>query len=317
MIGYLIRRLLQSVVVVLLVALIVFVLLRLLPGNPATIVLGPRASLAAIKQFNHTYGFDKPPVLQYFFWLGQLLHGHLGSSYKQNQTVVALLGEHLPKTLALTIPSTVIALAIAIPLGMVQAVRRNKAVDHVVTGFAYLFYATPPFFLGLVLILLFAVKLQAFPPQGPQGAGLGAVLSDIPGMVLPVVALALLTLALFSRYMRSSVMDNITEDYVRTARAKGASERRILFGHVLRNALIPIATLLGLSLPVIFAGALITESVFNYPGMGYLFWQSAQSSDYPVLLGVVLVVGVATVLGSLLADVAYAVLDPRVRYVRS
>jgi peptide/nickel transport system permease protein len=200
---------------------------------------------------------------------------------------------------------------------MLQAVRRNKVVDHVFTGFAYLFYATPPFFLGLVLILLFAVKFQALPAEGPQGNGLGAVFSDIPGMVLPVAALALLTLALFSRYMRSSVMDNITEDYVRTARAKGASERRILFGHILRNALIPIATLLGLSLPVIFSGALITESVFNYPGMGFLFWQSAQQTDYPVLMAVVLVVGVATVLGSLLADIAYAVLDPRVRYVRS
>jgi peptide/nickel transport system permease protein len=317
MIGYLIRRLLQSVVVVLLVALVVFILLRMLPGNPATIVLGPRASLAAIKQFNHTYGFDKPPVLQYFYWLGQLLHGNLGTSYKQNQTVTALLGEHLPKTLALTIPATLIALAIAIPLGTLQAVRRNKIVDHVFTAFAYLFYATPPFFLGLVLILAFAVKLQAFPAEGPQGNGLGAVFSDLQGMVLPVASLALLTLALFSRYMRSSVMDNITEDYVRTARAKGASERRILFGHVLRNALIPIATLLGLSLPVIFAGALITESVFNYPGMGFLFWQSAQQTDYPVLLAVVLVVGVATVVGSLLADIAYAVLDPRVRYVRS
>jgi peptide/nickel transport system permease protein len=317
MVGYLIRRLLQSVVVVLLVALVVFILLRMLPGNPATAVLGPRASLATIKQFNHAYGFDKPPVLQYFAWLGQLLQGNLGVSFKQNQTVTALLGEHLPKTLALTIPATLIALVIAIPLGMVQAVRRNKVVDHVVTGLAYLFYATPPFFLGLMLILVFAVKFQALPAEGPQGNGLGAVFSDIPGMVLPVAALALLTLALFSRYMRSSVMDNITEDYVRTARAKGASERRILFGHVLRNALIPIATLLGLSLPVIFAGALITESVFNYPGMGFLFWQSAQQTDYPVLLAVVLVVGVATVVGSLLADIAYAVLDPRVRYVRS
>ena len=317
MIGYLIRRLLQSILVVLLVALIVFILLHMLPGNPATVVLGPRASVGAIKQFNHTYGFDKPPVLQYFAWLGQLLQGHLGSSYKQNQTVTALLGEHLPKTLALTIPSTVIALAIAIPLGTVQAVRRNKAVDHTFTALSYLFYATPSFFLGLVVILVFAIYVHAFPAEGPQGAGLGAVFSDIPGMVLPVAVLTLITLALFSRYMRSSVLDNITEDYVRTARAKGASERRILFGHILRNALIPIATLLGLSLPVIFSGALITESVFNYPGMGFLFWQSAQSSDYPVLMAVVLVVGVATVIGSLLADIAYVVLDPRVRYTRS
>jgi peptide/nickel transport system permease protein len=164
-----------------------------------------------------------------------------------------------------------------------------------------------------VLILVFSVKLGWFGPEAPQG-GIVSDFTDWRDLTLPVVTLAVVTIALFSRYMRSSVLDNITEDYVRTARAKGASRQRVLWRHVMRNSLIPIATLLGLSIPGIFSGALITESVFNYPGMGYLFFQSAQKQDYPVLLGFIIVVAIATVVGSLLADIAYAVLDPRVRY---
>lgn len=313
--SYLLRRLLQSAFVVLLVCLIVFVLLRMLPGGAAQAVLGNRASPAAIAQFNRVYGFDKPPVEQFFVWLGHLLQGNLGFSWKQNQPVTSLVGGHLVKTLALTATSLVIALLIAVPLGMVQAVRRNTVTDYVLTGLAFIFYAAPPFFIGLVLIVVFAVDLQVLPAEAPQGGSLGAVVGQPAAMVLPVATLALLTLALFSRYMRSSVMDNLTEDYIRTARAKGASERRVLLRHLLRNALIPIATLTGLNLPIIFSGALITEQVFNYPGMGLLFWQSAQNQDYPVLLGIVLIVAIATVAGSLLADIAYAMLDPRVRYV--
>jgi peptide/nickel transport system permease protein len=166
-----------------------------------------------------------------------------------------------------------------------------------------------------VLILVFSVKLHIFGPEGPQG-GMVNDITDWRDLTLPVVTLALVTIALFSRYTRSAVMDNLTEDYVRTARAKGASDRRVLWRHVLRNSLIPIATLLGLSLPGILSGALITESVFNYPGMGYLFFKAAEQQDYPTELGFIIVVAIATVVGSLLADIAYAVLDPRVRYTR-
>jgi peptide/nickel transport system permease protein len=188
-------------------------------------------------------------------------------------------------------------------------------VDYTFTALSFLFYAAPTFFVGTVLILVFSVNLHWFGPEGPQG-GVGNDLTDWRDLTLPVVTLAVVTIALFSRYMRSAVLDNITEDYVRTARAKGASNRRVLWRHVMRNSLIPIATLLGLSIPGILAGALITESVFNYPGMGYLFYQSALKQDYPTMLGFVIVVAIATVVGSLLADVAYAVLDPRVRYTR-
>lgn len=314
MTGYLLRRIAQSVAVVFGVTVIVFVLLHLLPGGPARAILGNRATPLQVHQFNVVNGYNRPWPVQYGLWISQLLRGNLGFSYQLNQSVTSLINERLPKTLLLSGVSTLLALVVAVPLGILQAVRRNSAVDYVLTGAAFVFYATPTFFLGLLLIVFLAVNIQAFPAEAPQGT-IGSVLAHPQGLVLPVATLALVTIAAFSRYMRSSIMDNLAEDYVRTARAKGVSNRTVLFAHVLRNGLIPIATLLGLSLPVIISGALITESVFNYPGMGLLFWNAAQTRDYPILLGVTVIVGVATVLGSLLADIAYAVLDPRVRYV--
>ena len=312
-----VRRLLQAVAVVLLVTVITFILLRLIPGNPAIAIMGPSAyrTPAAIAQFDRVYGFNRPWYSQYWLWLDHLLHGNLGYSWNLNQSVASLLSTHLPKTVFLVAISIVLALLIAIPIGVLQAVRRNKLVDHFFNGFSTIFYAMPAFLLGILLILVFAIKFPIFPPEGPQGESLGVLFSNFNALILPIVTLTLITIALFSRYMRSSVLDNLTEDYVRTAKAKGASERRVLIKHVLRNSLIPIATLLGLLLPALFAGALITESVFNYPGMGYLFYQQALKQDYPTLLGITVVVAVATVVGSLLADIAYAVLDPRVRYV--
>jgi peptide/nickel transport system permease protein len=312
-----VRRLLQAVAVVLLVTVITFGLLRMIPGNPAIAIMGPSAyrNPAAIAQFDRVYGFNRPWYSQYWLWLDHLLHGNLGYSWNLNQSVASLLSTHLPKTVFLVAISIILALLIAIPIGVLQAVRRNKIVDHFFNGFSTIFYAMPAFLLGILLILVFAIKFPIFPPEGPQGESLGVLFSNFNALILPIVTLTLITIALFSRYMRSSVLDNLTEDYVRTAKAKGASERRVLIKHVLRNSLIPIATLLGLLLPALFAGALITESVFNYPGMGYLFYQQALKQDYPTLLGITVVVAVATVVGSLLADIAYAVLDPRVRYV--
>jgi peptide/nickel transport system permease protein len=317
LIAFFIRRVLQSVVVLLIVTAITFLLLRMIPGNVAVAVMGPGAyrNPQAIKVFDADYGFNLPWYRQYLLWVWNLARGHLGYSWVLNQSVASLLANRLPKTVALVGISVVLALVIAIPVGVIQAVRRNKLADHAFNAFSTVFYAAPSFLVGIILILVFAIKFPILPPEGPQGEGIGVVFTNFNALILPIATLALITIALFSRYMRSSVLDNLTEDYVRTARAKGASERRVLVRHVLRNSLIPIATLLGLSLPGILAGALITEAVFNYPGMGYLFYQSANNQDYPVLLGFTVVVAVATVVGSLLADVAYAVLDPRVRYV--
>ena len=314
---FIVRRVLQAIVVLLIVTLMTFALLRAIPGNVAVAIMGPGAyrDPAAIKLFDTTYGFDKPWYSQYLLWLSHLAEGNLGYSWNLNQSVASLLANRLLKSVVLVGISTILALIIAIPIGVIQAVRRNKLIDHFFNGTSTLFYAMPSFLLGLLLILIFAIKFPIFPAEGPQGNGLGAILSNFNALILPIATLTLITVALFSRYMRSSVLDNLTEDYVRTAKAKGASERRILVRHVIRNSLIPIATLLGLSLPGILSGALITEAVFNYPGMGLLFYQQAQKQDYPTLLGITVVVAVATVVGSLLADITYAVLDPRVRYV--
>ncbi|MFJ9467588.1 ABC transporter permease [Streptomyces caniferus] len=312
---FLARRLAQALVVLLLVSVIVFVLLHLLPGGPARAILGVQATPESVAHFNHQQGYDRSWPEQYAGYLGRLLTGDLGESYKLNRSVAGLLAERLPKTALLAGLALGLAALSAVPLGILQAVRRGKAADHLLTGAAFLAYATPVFFLGLVLLLVFSQQLPLLPAEAPQADTVGGILADPLALVLPVVTAALGIIAAFSRYMRSAVLDNLGEDYVRTARAKGQSEARILARHVLRNALIPLATLLGLYLPTLFSGTLVIESMFNYPGMGLLFWNAAQSSDFPVLLGVTLVVGVATVLGSLITDIAYAVLDPRIRSV--
>jgi peptide/nickel transport system permease protein len=207
--------------------------------------------------------------------------------------------------------ATLLALVVAIPLGLYQAVRRNKAGDYVLTGLSFIFYSMPSFFLGIVLIILLSDILPWFPSTGPNA--LSPLWDQVPNLVLPVLTLSLITVALFSRYMRSSVLENLVQDYVRTASSKGVRPSAILVRHVLRNALLPVVTLIGLSLPGILSGALIVESLFNYPGMGLLFWNAAITDDFPVMLGTTIVVGVAVVVGSLLADVLYAALDPRVR----
>lgn len=310
---FVIKRVLQSVVVIFLVSIIVFGLLHALPGGPARGILGQQATLAQIKQFNHAQGFDKSFPEQYWLYLTRLLHGDLGQSYKLNQSVASLIAQRLPKTIVLGALSTLLALIIAVPLGVWQAVRRRKMPDHVITAAAFIGYAMPSFFLALLLIIVFSAKWSLFPPQAPQAATLGGILADPRALVLPVITGTVATVAVFSRYVRSAVLDNLAEDYTRTARAKGVAERRVVSVHVLRNSLTPLITMLGYYVPVMFSGAIVIESIFNYPGMGLMFWNAAQTSDYPAELGVVIVIALATVAGSLLADLLQAVADPRIR----
>jgi peptide/nickel transport system permease protein len=318
MLGYIIRRVLQAILITIGVTLIVFILLHVIPGGGvARAILGPRANSAQIAAFNHENGLDQPLPVQYLTYLWQLMHGNFGFSYKLNQSVASIIVQYLPKTLLLLGLSTALAIVVAIPLGIYQAVRRNKVDDYVLTGASFVFYSMPVFWLGIILIVVFSGALHWFPSEGPQGAYVTDDFSQLSSLVLPVITLALVTIASFSRYMRSSTLENMVQDYVRTARAKGASNSRVLFVHVLRNAMIPILTLIGLSVGYIFSGALITEALFNYPGMGYIFWNAALQQDYPIILGVIVVTGFATVLGSLMADIMYAIADPRVRYRRA
>lgn len=315
MTAYTARRFVQAIFVVLGVTIIVFIILHLLPGGPARALLGPRATNQQVHEFIVQNGYNKPVWVQYATYIGHLVQGNLGYSYHYNQTVDSLLAQDLPKSVLLVGLSYVVSVAIAVPLGILQAVRRNRPVDYTLTGASFVGYSMPVFWLGILLILAFAVKLHWLPPEGPQGTTVGALLSQPQALILPVATLSIITVAQFSRFMRSSAIENLVQDYIRTARSNGLSERAVLFRHLLRNSLLPIITLIGLSLPATLSGAVITESVFNYPGMGLLLWTAATVRDYPVLLGFTVVVGLATVVGSLLADLLYAVADPRVRYV--
>ncbi len=318
MAGFLLRRTIQAVIVIAGVILVVFLLSQLIPGGECKAVLGPKATQVYCLRFNRLNGFNQPVLVQFAKYLKGLIwpfwHPNLGYSYKFNEGVTSVIAQRLPKTLVLVGTSTLISLMVAIPLGILQVVRRNHPIDYSVTGMAFVLYDMPPFLLGTMLIIWFSFDLGWFPSQPPSGASPWAVFTDPSAFVLPIITLSAITVASFSRYMRSSMMDAMAGDYIRTARAKGSSQRRVLYGHALRNALIPILTLIGLSLPAIVSGAVITETVFNYPGMGQLTVYAAGNSDIPLVLGTTLVATVATVVGSLLADVLYALADPRIRF---
>jgi peptide/nickel transport system permease protein len=311
--GFLIRRVLQAIVVILGVVMIVFLLGKLIPGGEAAAALGPRRTPTAVAHFNLVNGLDLPLYDQFWRYLWGLFHLDLGYSFKSNEGVKELISQRLPKTLTLVGTSTVVALVIAVPLGILQVVKRYTPIDYLLTSGSFLFYAMPPFFLGFLLILYFSFDLHLFPVSPPINSNAWTIVTEPRAFVLPIITLSAITIASFSRYMRSSMMDALTQDYIRTARAKGASSSRVLYGHALRNALIPILTLIGLSLPAIASGALITETVFNYPGMGLLTVTAAINDDIPTVLGATLVITIFTVAGSLLADVLYAVADPRIR----
>ena len=313
MTAFVIARTLQAIVVLILVTLAVFFLQHLLPGSEARAILGLHASNAQVQAFNHANGLNQPVIVQYFSYLWRLLHGNLGFSYKLNETVAALLANDIPNDLVIVIPAVVLSLAIAIPVAMYQAIRRNHLFDHVATGVAFVLYAMPSFWLGLLLVGWLSVSLRWLPSQAPQASNVGGVLAHPAGLVLPVLTLALASVALFSRYMRSAVIDTLAQDYIVTAKAKGAGMGALLRRHVLRNSLSSVITLLGLTLPAIFTAGLIVEQIFNLNGTGLAFFTAVDSQDYPVELGILLLIGTATVVGNALADIGYAVLDPRVR----
>jgi peptide/nickel transport system permease protein len=312
--SYILRRVAQSVVVLFGVTLIVFLLLQLLPGGPAAAQLGEGATAQQIHYFSVENGYNLPVLDQYWRYIERLFHGNLGYSYSYNQTVASLLEQNIPKTALLIGLSYILTMLIAVPIGIIQAFRSNTAVDYVITGTAFFTYSMPQFWLSTLLILWFSVSLHIFPSQGPQGNTVIAALHDPQGLVLPVVSLSAVSVALFSRFVRSSAMTVLVQDYVRTARGKGVPLRRLVVKHILRNALSPMVTLFGVSLPFVIGGAIVVESVYNYQGMGLLLWKAATSRDYPLLLGFTIVIGTATVVGNLLADLLYAVVDPRVHY---
>jgi peptide/nickel transport system permease protein len=312
---YIVRRIGQSVAVVIGVMILTFILVHLEPGSTARAVLGLKATPARVALFDNTYGLNRPLPVQFWLYVDHVVHGNFGISYSAGQPVSTLIAQRLPRDAVLIGISTVLALIIGIPMGLYQAIHHGTVRDDIVAGTWFTLYSAPDFMEALLLIAIVSVHFHLLQPAFPGGiTSVGGLFTDPGALVLPVVVLAINSVAGFSQYMRSSAIEELAQDYMRTARAKGMSERMILTRHLLRNAVLPIITILGLSLPNIVAGAVIAEAIFNFPGMGLLFWQSALSHDFPVMLGATLIIGVATVLGNLAADIAYGVLDPRIRH---
>jgi peptide/nickel transport system permease protein len=314
---YLLRRAGTSVIILIGIAFLTFSMLHLIGGNPGRVVLGLKAPEASVIGWNKSHGFDRPFIIQFLSYLNQLVHGNLGFSYKQSQSVNAIFAQRAPLSAYLSGLGLILSIGIAFPLGIYQAVKRNTVGDNLVTAAAFITYSFPVFLLGLVLIQIFALTLPIFPVGAnaavSQDSSFMGALADPRAMVLPVATLTLVSVASYSRFMRSSALDALAQDYIKAARAKGLPERLVLWRHLVRNASLPMVTLIGLSIPLLLAGNLITENVFNYPGLGNMFLNALQNSDYPPLLAYTLIGGVLTVVGNYIADVALTVADPRIR----
>jgi peptide/nickel transport system permease protein len=311
--GYLIRRLITAVIVLIGIVLVTFILLHVIAPSPGRAALGLRATPLQVDAYNRDNGYDRPIVVQFFSYLNQVIHGNLGFSYKLNQPVVDLLREKAPLSAFLSGVSAVLAVLIAVPLGIYQAVRRNTVTDNVATVVAFTLYSMPVFLLALILIDVFALRLGWVDANVGQDQSLGAVLSNAKNVILPIASLTAVSVAAYSRYQRSSALDVFAQEYIKVVRAKGLPERLVLARHLVRNACLPMITLVGLSIPFLLAGNLLIENVFNINGLGLLFFNSLGNEDYSVLIGYTLIGGILTVLGNLMADIALTVADPRIR----
>jgi peptide/nickel transport system permease protein len=313
MAGYLGRRLVTSLLVVVGISIVIFSMLHLIYPSPAIDVLGVHTSPQSLAAWNKANGFDRPWPAQYLSYVNQLLHGNLGYSYKVNQSVDELFAQRWMRSAWLAGVPLVLAVLLAIPVGIYQAVRRNSVGDMVLTSVTFTAYAMPDFFLYLIVIQVFALSFPIFSYEASQFTSIWQIIGDWHAMTLPILSLVLLYVSGYARYMRSSSIDTLAQDYIKAARAKGLPERLVLWRHLIRNAFLPMLTLIGLSIPALLAGNIIAEQVWNYPGLGLLFYDSLGNADYNVLMAYTMIGAVLTVLGNLLADVALTVSDPRIR----
>ena len=316
MIRMIAARLASSSLSIVILVTLVFFMAHLTPGGPAYSILGMKATASSVAQLNARLGLNEPLWRQYAVWWWHLLHGQLGYSYLLNRPVGQLLWRYELNTLVFYSVSIIVSTVLSIGIGLLQGVYDGRWPVRLIGALQLGFYALPPFFVAAMLVLWFAVQLRWLPASGIANLrfvhpGIGSYAAHL---VLPVTTVTLLTVASLSRYFGEAVREELGRDYVRTARAKGVGFPAILLRHVLRNALRPLVTMLGLSFPYIFTGGVIVESVFNYPGLGWLMWRSALSQDYPVLIAIVLIIGLLTVIGNLLADLVNGLLDPRASY---
>ena len=315
MFTYVIRRILIAIPVLFGITIINFVIINLAPGNPIDMYMTPDTPPELLELRKEQLGLNDPIIVQYFKWLGQLLVGNLGYSFSTSESVVSLIGERLGQTVLLSICALIIGLLIALPIGIMSAVRQNSKFDYLMTGLSFVGTSIPQFFLGLLCIYIFAVQLGWLPVGGTEDLGGGGGLADrIRHLVLPSIALAVGIAGRKVRYIRASMLDVLKQDYLRTARAKGLKEFYVTNKHALRNALIPIITVVGMEIPMLFGGAVIVEQLFQWPGIGQLTIQSIMSRDYSTIMGLNLVAAMIVLAANLLTDIFYSVADPRIQY---
>ena len=313
MLGYILRRILAVIPVLVIVAVFVFLLLRLTPGDPAAILAGDQATPAQLDRIREAMGLNDPIPVQFVRWVGQLAQGDLGTSLISNQPVTQLIGARIGPTLSIAVLTILMSVAIAVPMGVLAAWRHKKWVDYLVMSFSVLGFSVPVFVIGYLLILLFSIKLGWFPVQGftPISDGL---IPFLHRAFLPALTLTSIYVALIARMTRANMLEVLGEDYIRTARAKGAPERTVLFHHALRNAAVPILTVIGTGFALLISGVVVTESVFNIPGIGRLTVDAVLARDYPVIQAMILLTSAIYVLVNLLIDLSYTLFDPRIRY---
>jgi peptide/nickel transport system permease protein len=313
MVRYALRRLIATVPVIAVVAVVVFLLLHLAPGDPAVVIAGDNASAAEVARIRTQLGLDRPLIEQFWVWLVRLLHGDLGQSIYSNLPVARLILQRVGPTLALATSTLVVSVLIAVLLGVIAAVRAGSFIDHLVMLIATLGLSAPVFVVGYLMVLAFSVGLDWLPVQGysPPAAGIGPFVGHL---ALPTVALALNFTALIARMTRASMLEVLAQDYIRTAYAKGIGRPQVVTVHALKNAAVPIVTTIGIGVALLISGVVITESVFNIPGIGRLVVDAITRRDYPIIQGTTLVFALVYVLLNLLVDLSYVVLDPRIRY---
>jgi peptide/nickel transport system permease protein len=311
---YLLRRLLQSLLLLTLVSMIAFAILHLAPGGPlAQFVATGNLGQEDVDRLMAQYGLNRPLPIQYLEWAGGLVTGDWGTSYRDQLPVLKKIGMHVGPTLELMVSSTLLAMFIGGMIGILGAVRRYSFFDHLATVGAMVALSIPTFWFGLAVIYVFSVNLGWLPAGNRENIGDGSFLDRLRHLLLPCIVLALVSTAVWSRYMRSSMLDVVNQDYIRTAKSKGVPAMRILLHHALRNALLPMITITGLHVSTLLSGALVTETVFTWPGMGRLFLDSVSNRDYPVVMGMLMFTACMVLLGSLLADLLYSIADPRIK----
>lgn len=313
MYGYIIRRLLATIPVMGVVAIVVFLLLHLTPGDPAAVIAGDYARPEDIARIRANLGLDKPLHVQFIGWVGNVLRGDLGVSIFSDMPVTKLIGQRLEPTVALSISTIIFAILVAVPIGVLAAWKAGTWIDRSVMAFAVFGFSVPVFVIGYVLMYIFSLKLGWFPVQGYKPIADG-FLPFLQSIALPTVALGIVYTALIARITRASVLEVLTEDYIRTAKAKGLTNNGLLIRHALRNAAVPIVTIIGIGIALLIGGVVVTESVFNIPGLGRLTIDAVLRRDYPIIQGVILVFSGVYVVVNLIVDILYTVLDPRIRY---